>query len=79
MGTPGTEPPAVVEPVTCPIINTALATAATPLLRLLARLHTTARAPDPTDLRERVEREMRGFERRGRQAGIQTLILRPAQ
>ena len=67
-----------VEAVSCPIIATPLAAAATPLLQLLARLHNTARAPDAEALRERVVREMREFERHGLQAGVPIDMLRSA-
>jgi type VI secretion system protein ImpK len=64
--------------VDAPILATPLAAAATPLLQLLARLPAVTRPPDPTDLRERVVREIRGFERRAREGAIGMEILRPA-
>ncbi len=74
----------VAEPLTAsdstgpPIITSPLSAAATPLLQLLARFPSLTRPPDCTDLRERVLREMRGFERRAREAAIPMDLLRPA-
>jgi type VI secretion system protein ImpK len=64
--------------VDAPVLATPLGAAATPLLHLLARLPAMTRPPDPTDLRERVVREIRGFERRAREASIGMEMLRPA-
>jgi type VI secretion system protein ImpK len=48
----------------------ALATAAAPLLHLLARVRNTVTAPDPGDMRERTWRELKAFERRARNLGV---------
>lgn len=55
-----------------------LAIAAAPLLHLLAHLRNIATAPDPGDIRERTWRELRAFERRARELGVQPLQLRYA-
>ena len=61
-----------------PALASPLGAAATPLLQLLARLPTLTRPPDLTDLRERVVREIRGFERRAREQAIGMETVRPA-
>ena len=55
-----------------------LATAAAPLLQLLARLRSAATAPDPGDMRERTRRELRAFERRAKEAKVPADQLRLA-
>jgi type VI secretion system protein ImpK len=60
------------------IIDTPLLTAATPLLGLIGLIVTSARFPDPQVLRERAGREIAGFERRCRNAGVSMELLRPA-
>ncbi len=55
-----------------------LLAAAAPLLALMARLRNTVSPPDAGDLRERTVREVRRFERQGRDAGIDMELLRPA-
>ena len=55
-----------------------LLAAASPLLALMARLRNTVTQPDSGDLRERAVREVRNFERQGRDAGIDMELLRPA-
>ncbi len=58
--------------------DTPLTDAASPLLQLLARLRNTASAPDAGNLRERVVREIRGFETRAREAEVAPELLRSA-
>ncbi len=53
-----------------------LAIAATPLVQLLARIRTTANAPDPGDIRERTWRELRAFEKKARELGVPQVQLR---
>ncbi|MBV9755903.1 MAG: type VI secretion system protein TssL, long form [Alphaproteobacteria bacterium] len=55
-----------------------LTAAASRLLQLMIQLRGTYRQPDPQQLRERVMRELRDFERRGREGGIAMELLRPA-
>jgi len=58
--------------------NNPIIAAAAPLLQLLARLRNTAAPPDQGDMRDRVAREMREFERRAREAGVPMEEMRPA-
>src|SRR4051794_27855034 len=58
--------------------NNPIIAAAAPLLQLLARLRNTAVPPDQGDMRDRVAREMREFERRAREAGGALGEMRPA-
>ena len=83
---PRREPPMADEPA-APISDAGLATAAgltplvaaaMPLLQLLARLRNTAHNPNAGELRERVVRELRGFEQRARAAGVSAEQLQPA-
>ena len=68
-----------VDPTAAPAISVSpLTVAASPLLQLLARLRAMRRAPDPTVLRERVVQDLRAFERKARDAGIATEVLRPS-
>jgi type VI secretion system protein ImpK len=60
------------------IIDTPLLTAATPLLCLICFIVSSARFADPQVLRERAGREIAGFERRCRNAGVSMELLRPA-
>ena len=55
-----------------------LIVAAGPLLHLLTHLRNTATSPDPGDIRERTWRELRGFERNAREAGVNPLHIRLA-
>ena len=55
-----------------------LAIAASPLLQLLVQLRNMHQQQDPKGLRDRTVRELREFERRGREAGIAMELLRPA-
>jgi type VI secretion system protein ImpK len=55
-----------------------LVAAANPLLQLVARLRNTAHNPDVAELRERVVREVRAFERRARDAGVPDEQVAPA-
>jgi type VI secretion system protein ImpK len=55
-----------------------LTIAASTLLQLLAGLRQIRRPPDPGQLRESAIRELRAFERRGRDAGIKLELLNPA-
>lgn len=55
-----------------------LATAASPVLQLLAQLRGMHRAPDPQALRQRVTQSLRDFERKAREAQITMDLLRPA-
>jgi type VI secretion system protein ImpK len=48
------------------------------LLHLLAHLRNTATAPDPGDIRERTWRELRAFERRARELGVNPVQVRLA-
>jgi type VI secretion system protein ImpK len=76
---PRVEIPVTAEKITSPPISvTPLATAAAPLLELLARLRNTLHQPNASDLRERTLRELHNFERRAREAGIPMEQLRPA-
>jgi type VI secretion system protein ImpK len=67
------------EPIGTPAISVSpLSVAAAPLLQLLARLRGTRQQVDPTELHERVTRELRHFERRARDGGIAMELVRPA-
>jgi len=55
-----------------------LAVAAAPLLQLLARLRTTAHAPDAGDLYGRATQALRNFEQQARAAGVPPEQVRPA-
>lgn len=72
---PAIAPPAEID---APMLATPLGVAASPLLQLLARLPLAVRRPDPNDLRDRVARELRAFERRARQASVPMDLVRPA-
>jgi type VI secretion system protein ImpK len=56
----------------------ALITAASPLLQLLARLRAMRHAPNPQALRNRVAQDLGAFERRAREMDISMELLRPA-
>jgi type VI secretion system protein ImpK len=56
----------------------ALATAAAPLLQLMARLHNAAAPPDSGNLREWCVRQIRVFERDAAAQGVPPELLRPA-
>jgi type VI secretion system protein ImpK len=79
-------PPQAVKPAPLPVFNPAapamtvspLATAAAPLLQLLPGLRGMGRAPDLQALRTRVEQDLRAFERKAREAGVSTELVRAA-
>jgi type VI secretion system protein ImpK len=53
-------------------------TLAMPLLQLMARLRTMASQPDPSELRARVEAELRAFQGRAEKAGLPADLIRRA-
>jgi type VI secretion system protein ImpK len=59
-------------------VESPLASAAAPLLQLLARLRNTLTPPDAGDLRERAAAAMRVFEQTAKAAGVQRDLLQPA-
>ena len=74
----GSPAPALDQSRTPAISVSPLAVAASPLLQLLAHLGSMRQLPDPQELRERATRQLRDFERRARESGIATELLRPA-
>jgi type VI secretion system protein ImpK len=71
-------PPSVAEAPNIAAPGSPLAVAAAPLLQLLARLRTTAHAPDAGDLYGRATQALRTFEQQARAAGVPTEQVRPA-
>jgi type VI secretion system protein ImpK len=75
---PATPPPPAAAAPHIPAPGSPLAVAAAPLLQLLARLRTTAHAPDAGDLYGRATQALRTFEQQARTAGVPTEQVRPA-
>ena len=78
VGVPVAQPEVPGAPETVETGDGPLAVAAAPLLQLLARLRTTATAPDAAAMREKTRRELRAFERRAVAAGVPVEQMRMA-